>query len=75
MEERYFEMASSGQSVTEKEINSHSVGYYSVSGGMESYYYTELGDTLCVSFLLEYPVAEHNDYKQVIETMKNSIKC
>lgn len=70
----YFEMAARGKSITKKEIDSHSVGYYTSEYPYEKYYYTEISDALCISFYLEYPIAEHDKYQQIIKTMKNSIR-
>ena len=45
---------------------------YSSEGNTEKYSYTKMED-LCVSFYLEYPITEHDQYITIIEEMKKSV--
>ena len=46
--------------------------YYRIEGNTEEYSYTKIDD-LDVSFVLEYPVTEHEQYSKIIEKMKKSV--
>lgn len=70
--ESYSRYSANETGITESYTGDDYYECYRIEGNTEMYSYTKIED-LCVSFHLEYPVAERDQYRTMIEEMKKSV--